>query len=362
MPTLPSTYPTRISQNEAMLHPTAGLLHASAGLDSRQLNQTHQALTELRLKPNGACPLDPQAAYASAKQTDLGREIATHGVGDLRADPEIYAKDLKVKYQTPFGVPTDQKQSGRCWIFSSLNMMRAAVLDKYGKEFAYSQNFVAYWDKVERANWFLESMMGLAHQPVDSRDLSILRDEAFGDGGEWVYFKNIVKKYGLVPNYAMPETNFSGLSGGYMAKLNELLKEQGTILQQMIQQGVSADKVQEHKGLVLSKVQGILNSYLGAPPANFRWAKEDGKICSMTPLEFAKGNPLDVDDYVEISMLDEEKTGVWLELPQTSNMVGGDHHKAFNLPVKDGMAAVRQALAIQACRREFPGSAWASPD
>ena len=105
---------------------------------------------------------------------------------------------------------THQKHSGRCWMFAGLNLFRVGAMKKmHLKEFEFSQNHTLFWDKIERANYFLESIIETAGRPVDDRSVAFLLSQPLSDGGQWNMFINIVCKHGLVPKALMPETESS---------------------------------------------------------------------------------------------------------------------------------------------------------
>ena len=102
---------------------------------------------------------------------------------------------------------TNQKKSGRCWIFAGLNFLREEVDDKYNLEkFELSQNYVAFYDKLEKCNYFLENIVNLLDRKVDDRLFSFILARGIEDGGQWDMFANIVRKYGVVPKSAYEET------------------------------------------------------------------------------------------------------------------------------------------------------------
>ena len=105
---------------------------------------------------------------------------------------------------------TNQKKSGRCWLFAGLNLLRAGAAAKLGvKDFEFSQNYVLFWDKFERANFFLEAIIDTADRDADDRTVAHLLSDPIGDGGQWNMFIAVVRKHGLVPKTAMPETESS---------------------------------------------------------------------------------------------------------------------------------------------------------
>src|ERR1700735_2996525 len=118
---------------------------------------------------------------------------------------------------------TNQEQSGRCWLFAGLNLLRVGVMRKTGlKDFEFSQNYTMFWDKLERANYFLEAIIETAQRDIDDRTVAFLLDSAASDGGQWDMFAALVAKHGLGPKTRMPETQSSSNTG----RVNSILRYQ----------------------------------------------------------------------------------------------------------------------------------------
>src|ERR1700758_4915182 len=118
---------------------------------------------------------------------------------------------------------TNQEKSGRCWLFAGLNLLRVGVMRKTGlKDFEFSQNYAMFWDKLERANYFLEAVIETAGRALDDRTVAYLLESVAGDGGQWNMFAALVEKHGLVPKAFMPETQ----SSSNTAKMNSVLQYQ----------------------------------------------------------------------------------------------------------------------------------------
>src|SRR5262249_15260048 len=116
---------------------------------------------------------------------------------------------------------TNQETSGRCWLFAGLNLLRVGAMRKMGlKEFEFSQNYAMFWDKIERANYFLEAVIETAGRDIDDRTVAQLMETAAEDGGQWNMFVALIRKHGLVPKTAMPETQ----SSSHPAKMNAVLR------------------------------------------------------------------------------------------------------------------------------------------
>src|SRR5580700_1007727 len=118
---------------------------------------------------------------------------------------------------------TNQERSGRCWLFAGLNLLRVGAMRKMGlKDFEFSQNYVMFWDKIERANYFLEAVIETAGRDLDDRTVAYLLESVADDGGQWNMFVAIVSKHGLVPKGYMPETQ----SSSNTARMNSILQYQ----------------------------------------------------------------------------------------------------------------------------------------
>ena len=118
---------------------------------------------------------------------------------------------------------TNQERSGRCWLFAGLNLLRVGVMRKTGlKDFEFSQNHAMFWDKIERANYFLEAIIETADRDLDDRTIAFLLESLASDGGQWNMFAALVAKHGLVPKGYMPETQ----SSSNTARMNSILQYQ----------------------------------------------------------------------------------------------------------------------------------------
>jgi bleomycin hydrolase len=198
---------------------------------------------------------------------------------------------------------TNQERSGRCWLFAGLNLLRVGVMRKTGlKEFEFSQNHAMFWDKIERANYFLEAIIETADRDLDDRTVAFLLESVASDGGQWNMFAALVAKHGLVPKGYMPETQ----SSSNTARMN-------SILQYQLRQGTRAiraaaaesiDAARAVKVDLLQVIYRVLCIHLGTPPESFDWQwtdkdKQFHRDGVLTPQEFAaRYVELPVADYV----------------------------------------------------------------
>ena len=188
---------------------------------------------------------------------------------------------------------TNQKQSGRCWMFAGLNLMRVGAMQKMGlKGFEFSQNYVMFCDKIERANYFLEAIIETADRDVDDRTVAYVLTRPTSDGGQWNMFVNLVRKHGLLPKPFMPETQSSSASGRMNAMLASKLREAARTLRDMFANSASIEELRREKEGTLQVIYRILSIHLGTPPSRFEWQWLDGEKNfhrdeAMTPQEFA---------------------------------------------------------------------------
>jgi bleomycin hydrolase len=200
---------------------------------------------------------------------------------------------------------THQKQSGRCWMFAGLNLFRVGAMKKLRlKEFEFSQNYTLFWDKIERANYFLEQIIETAAQRVDDRAVAFLLSQPLGDGGQWNMFVNIVRKHGLVPKAMMPETESSSNTGRMNENAVHKLREGAKTLRELRARGGSLADTRAAKQRILKTIHRILCIHLGTPPTKFHWQWNDKnkkfhRDGELTPQQFArKYLTLPIDDYV----------------------------------------------------------------
>jgi bleomycin hydrolase len=199
---------------------------------------------------------------------------------------------------------TDQQRSGRCWLFAGLNLLRVGAMKEMGlKEFEFSQNYAMFWDKIERANYFLEAVIETADRDIDDRTVAHLLEAAAEDGGQWNMFVAIVNKHGLVPKAFMPETQSSSDTG----RMNSVLRSQLRQGARSVRAAFSRDGVdaaRHEKSEILKVIYRILCIHLGTPPERFDWQWTDKdrnfhRDGVLTPQEFAaKYVDLPIDDYV----------------------------------------------------------------
>jgi bleomycin hydrolase len=237
---------------------------------------------------------------------------------------------------------SNQKNSGRCWLFTGLNVLRAQVIQKYKlSEFQFSQNYLFFYDQLEKANLFYNSMIETAFKPMEDREVEWLLKNPIGDGGQWTGVVDLVTKYGLVPSEAMPETYHSENTSVLNNLLSRKLRADGLMLRKMAQGKIAREMVYELKNKKLTEVYQILAFSLGEPPSEFTWEFKDnaGKISEprvFTPQEFFKEVvQINFDDYVMLMNDPGKEMGKLYEIKYDRHTQEGRNWKYINLPADE---------------------------
>ena len=234
------------------------------GICPKQLEALSEAFTQDRA--------NLVAANASVRNGFL--ETATDYKA-LQKLPFTFSVDLKQ------GSITNQKSSGRCWLFSALNTFRYELIKNYQVEdFELSQNYLFFYDKLERSNFYLENILHLPDEPVDGRLFCFLNADPVMDGGQWDMMANLVRKYGVVPKYVYPDGANSIASRPMNQYLTSLLREYAIELRQMQHDGADCEKLQERKMAMMKDVYRVIAIALGEPPKTFdlTMTSKDGKV------------------------------------------------------------------------------------
>ncbi|MGH3460358.1 MAG: aminopeptidase C [Kribbellaceae bacterium] len=225
-------------------------------------------------------------------------------VGDVALDRRVVTGiDHSVSHLLDDWKVTHQKKSGRCWLFAGLNLLRVGAANNLGvKDFEFSQNYLHWWDKFERANFFLEAMVETSDRDVDDRTVAHLLSDPIGDGGQWNMFVALVRKHGLVPKSAMPETESSSNTAAMNDALRTVLRQGARDLRRLAPEGVEVQRARKEE--VMGVVHRVLSIHLGTPPQKFLWQwKDEDKTFHrdgwVTPAEFAASYvDVPLDDYV----------------------------------------------------------------
>ena len=230
---------------------------------------------------------------------------------------------------------TDQKSSGRCWLFTGLNVLRAAASEKHGLgNFQFSQNYNFFYDQLEKANLFLQAVIDTRDKPMDDREVDWLFSNPISDGGTFTGVANLVMKYGVVPANVMPESLSANSTSAMASQLKTLLRRCGLQLRET-PAGVRAKDLpawlEQQKTAMLKDVYHVLGLCLGVPPSEFEWK---GK--TYTPQAFYQellGYDLE-HDYVMLMNDPSREYGKVYEIQYDRHMYDGQNWLYVNLPIE----------------------------
>lgn len=232
---------------------------------------------------------------------------------------------------------TNQKSSGRCWLFTGLNVIRAQVIAKYNlPEFELSQNYNFFWDQLEKANLFLQGIIDTREKPINDKMVEWLFKNPIGDGGQFTGVSDLILKYGLVPASVMPETYSSEHTDELNRLLGLKLREFGLQLRETAAKGADAKTLQQQKTDMLGTVYSMLALALGEPVKNFTYTV-NGVTKEYTPLSFYQeflGNDLD-GNYVMVMNDPSRDYYQCYEIDYDRHVYDGKNWKYVNLPIED---------------------------
>ncbi len=238
---------------------------------------------------------------------------------------------------------TNQERSGRCWLFSGLSTLALETMKKLNLQtFELSEIYQMFWDKLEKANYFLENIIETKEEPLNSRLVSSLLSDPISDGGQWNMFVNLIKKYGVVPKTFMPETANSSNSEPMNALLLTKLREYAKLLREMNEQGASTTELREKKRELMQEFYKLLCINLGVPPETFywEWRDKDGVFRrreNITPVEFYNEYVgLELDDFVSLinAPTKDKPFNKLYTVQYLGNMVGGRDIRYLNVDLK----------------------------
>ncbi|MBR6054293.1 MAG: C1 family peptidase [Bacteroidales bacterium] len=238
---------------------------------------------------------------------------------------------------------TDQKSSGRCWLFTGLNVLRAKMIEKYDLgEFKFSQNYLFFYDQLEKSNLFLQGIIDTKDLPDDDQQVDWLFSHPIGDGGQFTGVSNLITKYGVVPEDVMPETYCANNTAQMRVQLSSKLREGGLRLRQKAASGKDlkgkkaqqlSDELQAMKVGYLKEIYRILSLCLGTPPTEFEWTRYN-----------AKGEFVSRQTYTPKSFYDE--------------FVGADLEGGYVMLMNDPCREYYKVYEIEYDRHVYDGDNW----
>ncbi|KAJ1736566.1 bleomycin hydrolase [Coemansia sp. Benny D160-2] len=189
---------------------------------------------------------------------------------------------------------TDQKNSGRCWIFAGFNMLRHSMIKNCNlAKLELSQSFIFFYDKLEKSNWFLENVLKTLDEDIDGHAMRFLLKNPVQDGGQWSMFVALVEKYGVVPKDVFPDTFHASDSEQLVWLLSVKLREYAKNMRNEHAKGKDIDEIRRMKGQMLKEIHRVVSVSLGQPPSTFNWTfydkdKKAHGLKNVTPLQFYK--------------------------------------------------------------------------
>ena len=250
----------------------------------------------------------------------------------LAYNPAEY--DTHFSHRVPSKGITDQKSSGRCWLFTGMNVMRAKMIAKYGLgDFQFSQSYNFFFDQLEKANLFLQAVLDNAGKPMSDQLVEWLFKHPLSDGGTFCGVQDAVMKYGLVPAEVMPESYNANNTSRMSAIITLKLREYGLELRNAVADGKKKSAIEARKIEMLSTVYRILSSCLGEPPTKFTYTMKD-----------AVGKPISTKEYTPMSFYEE--------------YVGADLRGNYVMVMNDPSRPYNKTYTIDMDRHSYDGEQW----
>lgn len=277
-----------------------------------------------------------KAHPVTAADKAMRNALAANGIDALAtAAYNPASTDVYFSHEAPSKGITDQQQSGRCWLFTGLNVMRAKVIQEQGLgSFQFSQSFCFFYDQLEKSNLFLQAIIDKAALPMSDQTVEWLFKNPLSDGGTFTGVQDIVSKYGVVPSTVMPES-YNANNTSKMASIISLkLRQWGLELRKMVADKAKPAKVQARKQEMLGEVYHILSVCLGVPPTEFDYQFKD-----------ASGKPMgEKKHYTPKSFYDE--------------YVGWDLQNNYVMLMNDPTRPYHKTYAIDLDRHMYDGHDW----
>ncbi len=296
----------------------------------------HDITNEVLAEFSTAFSSNPVNRFAMNAVTSAGLLAASKNPMAQRESRHSYSISLEQ------GEITNQKQSGRCWMFAALNTFRFEVMKNLNlKTFELSQNYTLFYDKLEKSNYFLESILETLDEPTQGRLISFLLSAPLGDGGQWDMLCNLVRKYGVVPKEAMPETVSSSATREMTSALTRKLREDACRLRKAYADGSTLDELRQKKEAMMEEIYRVLCICLGEPPKTFdlEVTDKDDKFIRDTNLTgtafFEKYVGLKLSDYVSVinAPTADKPFGKSYTVEMLGNVVGAPSVRYINLPM-----------------------------
>ena len=275
--------------------------------------------------------------------TDRDLETAASVFEAKNANPNIFSVEIETM------PATNQKASGRCWIFSALNVLREMIAKKYNiRSFELSQNYIAFYDKLEKCNWFMNCVIAEGDTPLDDRTMQWLLDNGVSDGGQWDMAVSLIRKYGICPKEAMLETYASS----HTARMNGLLNQRLRRFALDVRKAETSAAKDALRKEALEECYRLIADCFGVPPVSFTFEYRDSKkkyhaVPDVTPVEFYEeylGE--DLNDYAVVinAPTADKPFHKMYSVKYIGNVVSGNEIRYLTLPISEFKDAVIRQL------------------
>ncbi|KAJ2232799.1 bleomycin hydrolase [Coemansia sp. RSA 1722] len=325
------------------------LTTAAANDTSKPEEQPSEPAMDKHPKATQDITLSQLDSYKDDFDADIKNKLAT-----LTISRESYSNALENRYvylkhppvfsnKLSIDAPiTNQKSSGRCWIFAGLNMLRQKMMKEHKlEELELSQPYLFFYDKLEKSNWFLENVLKTLDEDLDGRVVQYLLKDPIGDGGQWDMFVALIEKYGVVPKDAYPETFHTSSSSQMDTLITSKLREYAKQLRNAHKDGKHEGDLRKLKRSMLEEVHRVMVISLGHPPEKVTWAfyNKDKEFCEfrdITPLQFYKDH-VKQDCKETVSLINDPRNEYMKKytVQYLGNVVGADDVHYINLPVDE---------------------------
>ena len=266
----------------------------------------------------------------------VANAIAANSINDLAVNHQnAGAFDTYFSVETKPQSITDQKSSGRCWMFSGLNVLRsnfAQRSDSLSVEF--SQAYLFFWDQLEKANLMLQGVIDTAKKPIDDQRVQFFFHHPISDGGTFCGVADLAEKYGLVPAEVMPETYSSDNTSRAASLISSKLREYGLQLRDMVSQGKKTADINSKKTQMLAQIYKMLQLTIGTPPDRFTYTFKDKGGKAIAP----------VKEYTPLSFCQE--------------VVGGPINGTFIMAMNDPRRPYYKTYEVEYDRHTYDGHNW----
>jgi len=282
---------------------------------------------------------------ATSSDKALRNAVVTNDINKLAKNYDnATVFDAHFSNQVPSKAITDQESSGRCWMFTGMNVLRSKAIRKYNlpSDFQFSQCYTFFWDQLEKSNLFLQAILDNRAKPMDDETVKWLFQNPLSDGGQFTGIANLVAKYGIMPKDAMPETYSSNHTSQISSLIKLKLREDALMLRDMANnKGTTEKMLQDKKMEMLQTVYRMLVIAFGEPPAEFTWTQRDakGNVVSTetyTPKSFAA--KFANDDFTTYYMVMNDPTREYYkvyEIEYDRHVYDGNNWKYLNLPMDE---------------------------